>query len=566
MTAIAIGDETARRRWRRGGATQKRWTAATVLVALLVAVPVLGVVALALGPSAEIWRHLATTVLPTYALNTLWLMLGVSIGTLAIGVGTAWLVTACAFPGRVVFAWALMTPLAMPAYVIAYVYADLLDYAGPVQVLLRETFGWRLASEYWFPEVRSLGGAIPLMSLVLYPYVYLLSRAAFQEQSVCVLEVSRTLGCGAWRSFVKVALPLARPAIAAGLALVLLETLNDFGTVDYFAVNTFTRGIFNVWFGMNSVAGAAQIAVALLVVVLAVLALERAARRKRRYHHTSGRQRPLPRHELRGARAASAFAACLAPIALGFLLPGLVLAGHAVENYRATLDDAFVTLAANSLFLSAGAAVIAVALSLVLAYGVRLDGRPAVRVAVRVASAGYAVPGAVLAVGVLAPFGWLDNAVDGWMRANLGVSTGLLLSGTVVALLFGYTVRFLAVSFGTVEAGLAKIRPSMDDAARSLGLTPARTLWRVHVPLMRGSALAAAILVFVDAMKELPMTLVLRPFNVQTLATHVYQYAGDEQLERSALAALAIVAVGLLPVIVLSGAISPARPERADAA
>ncbi len=566
MTAIAIGDATARRLWRRGRGSQKRWTAATLLVAALVAVPVLGVVALALGPSAEIWRHLATTVLPTYALNTLWLMLGVGIGTFVIGVGTAWLVTACAFPGRAVFAWALMVPLAMPAYVIAYVYTDLFDYAGPVQMLLREAFGWRLAGEYWFPEVRSLGGAIVLMSLVLYPYVYLLARAAFQEQSVCVLEVSRTLGCGAWRSFAKVALPLARPAIAAGVALVLLETLNDFGTVDYFAVNTFTRGIFNVWFGMNSVAGAAQIAVALLVVVLVVLALERAARRKRRYHHTSGRQRPLPRYELRGARAGLAFAACLAPISLGFLLPGVILAGHAVENYRAALDEAFVTLAANSLFLSAGAAAIAVGLSLVLAYGARLDGRPAVRVAVRIASLGYAVPGAVLAVGVLSPFGWLDNAVDGWMRANLGVSTGLLLSGTVVAILFGYTVRFLAISFGTIEAGLAKIRPSMDDAARSLGLTPAQTLWRVHVPLMRGSALAAAILVFVDAMKELPMTLVLRPFNVQTLATHVYQYAGDEQLERSALAALAIVAVGLLPVIILSGAISPARRERADRA
>ena len=561
MTAITT-ERAPQRAW-SNRATGRRWAAAVLAVAAIVGVPVVSVVVLAFGPAADIWRHLATTVLPTYAMNTLWLMMGVGLATFVIGVGTAWLVTTCRFPGRALFTWVLMVPLAMPAYVIAYVYTDLLEFAGPVQTTLRDVFGWQSAAEYWFPNVRSLAGAITVMSLVLYPYVFLLSRAAFQEQSICVLEVSRTLGRGPWGSFFKVALPLARPAIVAGLVLVLLETLNDFGTVDFFAVNTFTRGIFNVWFGMNSLAGAAQIAVALLVVVLLVLALERASRGGRRYHHTTGYYRTIAGHELKGARSGAAFIACFLPVLLGFVVPVVVLVRHAANHYQAAVADAFALFAANSLLLSGAAAVIAVGLSLILAYAVRLDGRPVVRVAVRVASIGYAIPGAVLAVGVLSPFGLLDNAIDSWMRANLGISTGLLLSGTFIALLFGYTVRFLAVSFGSIEAGLAKITPSMDQAARSLGLTPVQTLRRVHLPLLRGTALTAAILVFVDAMKELPMTLVLRPFNVQTLATYVYQYAGDEQLERCALAALAIVAVGLLPVIVLSSAVSRSRPGNA---
>lgn len=543
---------------RRGG--PDRWNVGALTVALVVAAPVVSVIVLALGPAENIWAHLAATVLPAYLENTFWLMLGVGAASVIGGVGTAWLVALCRFPGRRVFEWALLLPLAVPAYVVAYVYTDLLDFAGPVQTGLRALMGWQSAREYFFPEVRSLGGAILMLSLVLYPYVYLMARAAFQDQSVCVIEVSRTLGRGPWRSFFTVALPLARPAIVAGVVLVLLETLNDFGTVDFFAVNTFSRGIFNVWLGMNNVSGAAQIASVLLLVVIVLIGLERLSRRRRRYHHTSSKYRPLPRYHLRRGTAAAAFAFCAAPLLFGFAVPGAVLLGHAAGHYAETLDDAFFAFVSNSLALSGLAAAVAVGLSLFLAYALRIGGGPVLRGAVRLASLGYAVPGAVLAVGVMVPFGWLDNAVDGWARENLGVSTGLVLSGTMFAVLFAYVVRFLAVSFGAVEASLGKVTPHMDQAARSLGAGPAATLRRVHLPLIRGGMLTAALLVFVDAMKELPMTLMLRPFGFQSLATYVYQYAGDEQIERAALAALAIVGAGILPVIALSMAIARARP------
>ena len=543
-----------------------RWSLGALVVALVVAAPVLSVIGLALGPGENIWEHLAATVLPAYVRNTFWLMLGVGAASLVLGVGTAWLVTLCRFPGRRVFEWALLVPLAVPAYVIAYVYTDLLEFAGPVQTGLRAVMGWRSAGDYFFPEIRSLGGAIAMLSLVLYPYVYLLSRAAFQEQSICVIEVSRTLGRGPWRSFFTVALPLARPAIVAGLVLVLLETLNDFGTVDFFAVNTFSRGIFNVWLGMNNVSGAAQIASVLLAVVIALIALERISRSRQRYHHTSSKYRALPRYRLSRGAAAAAIAACAAPVFLGFVVPGAVLADLAAGHYAETLEDAFLNFVSNSLALSGLAAAVAVGLSLFMAYALRISGGPVLRGAVRFASLGYAVPGAVLAVGVMVPFGWLDNAVDAWARDNLGVSTGLVLSGTMFAVLFAYVVRFLAVSFGAIEASLAKVTPHMDQAARSLGASPAAMLRRVHLPLIRGGMLTAALLVFVDAMKELPMTLMLRPFGFQSLATYVYQYAGDEQIERAALAALAIVAAGVLPVIALSMAIARARPGHEGAA
>ena len=566
MSVVDAGVNGARglaRRVQRG--VLDRWSVGALVVALVVAAPVISVIALAFGPSENIWAHLAATVLPTYVRNTFWLMLGVGATSLVLGVGTAWLVTLCQFPGRRVFEWALLVPLAVPAYVIAYVYTDLLEFAGPIQSGLRAAMGWRSAGDYVFPEIRSLGGAIAMLSLVLYPYVYLLSRAAFHEQSICVIEVSRTLGRGPWRSFFTVALPLARPAIVAGLVLVLLETLNDFGTVDFFAVNTFSRGIFNVWLGMNNVSGAAQIASVLLVVVIALIALERLSRSRQRYHHTSSKVRALPRYHLRRGAAAAAFAACAAPVSLGFVVPGAVLADLAAGHYAETLEDAFVTFVSNSLALSGLAAAVAVGLSLFMAYALRIGGGPILRGAVRLASLGYAVPGAVLAVGVMVPFGWLDNTVDAWARDNLGVSTGLVLSGTMFAVLFAYVVRFLAVSFGAIEASLAKVTPHMDQAARSLGASPAATLRRVHLPLIRGSMLTAALLVFVDAMKELPMTLMLRPFGFQSLATYVYQYAGDEQIERAALAALAIVAAGILPVIALSLAIARSRPGHGGA-
>ncbi len=536
------------------------WSIGTVVLAIILVSPVVALVGLAFLPTENIWPHLVSTVLWRYIFNTLVLMAGVGVAILFGGVCTAWVITMCRFPGRRIFEWALLIPMAMPAYVIAYAYTDLLEYAGPVQKMLRGLFGWQSSRDYWFPDIRTIGGAILMMSLVLYPYVYLLSRAGFLSQSVSVLEASRLLGHGPWRTFWKVAMPLARPAIAVGVALALMETLNDFGTTDYFAVQTFTVGIYNTWLGMNSLPGAAQLSTVLLIFVLVLIGIERAGRRQQRFHETAGRHAPLPGYRLTGIRAVAAIVICATPLIFGFVVPAFVLGGYALEHYQTTLDNNFLRLVENSILLSAGAAGLALLIALFLNYGARLSGTVIVRVASRFASIGYAVPGAVLAVGVVMPVAWFDNAVDGFSRAVFGASTGLILSGTVAALLFAYVVRFLAVSHGTIESGLSRITPSMDDAARNLGATGLATLRRVHFPMIRGSALTAVLLVFVETMKELPMTLLLRPFNFDTLATFAYQYASDEQIEEAALAALAIVFTGLGPVLLLSLAIRRSRP------
>ena len=537
------------------------WTFAAASIAALVSVPVLVVLGSVFAPAGEVWRHLAETVLATYVANSLWLMLGVGTGTLLIGVGVAWLVTMCRFPGRRVFEWALLLPFAVPTYVVAYTYGALFEFAGPLQSALREAFGWG-RGDYWFPEVRSLGGAAAMMSLVLYPYVYLLARAAFLDQSVCVSEISRTLGRGPWRSFSDVALPLARPAIVAGVALALMEALSDFGAVEHLAVPTFTTGIFRTWFGLGDATAAAQLSAFLMLFILVLVLFERSARGRRRFHHTSRRYRALPRYRLRGRRAAAAFLACFVPVFLGFLLPGGQLLAWTVETAGAVVDARFLGLVANSMLLAAAAAALAVAVALVLAYGLRLRPGPVIGLSARLASLGYAAPGSVIAVGVLLPLAWLDNRIDASMQAVFGVSTGLVLSGTLVALMFAYLVRFLAVSFNTVEASLGKVTPTMDGAARTLGLGPAATLARVHAPLISGGLLTAAILVFVDVMKELPATLIMRPFNFNTLAVRAFELASDEQLAEAAPAALAIVAAGVVPVVLLTAVIARSRPGR----
>jgi iron(III) transport system permease protein len=526
----------------------------------LAAVPVVAIIYLALTPSDNIWPHLVSTVLGGYVTTTLALMLGVGAGTLLIGVGTAWLVTMCRFPGRRLFEWGMLLPMAMPAYIIAYVYTDILEFAGPVQGALREAFGWSGKRDYWFPEIRSLGGAIAMMTLVLYPYVYLLSRAAFLEQSVGVFEASRSLGRGPWRSFFTVALPLARPAIIIGLYLVLMETLNDYGTVDFFAVNTFSLGIFDVWMNMNNVSGAAQLATVMLVFVAFLVLGERYARRKQRFHHTSTKMQALPGFHLPGARGLFATAGCLTPILLGFALPTLVLLNYAHRHFEPEMTWEILGHAANSVRLSVMAGAIAVVIAIFMTYGARIGGGRLLAAANRIAAMGYAIPGAVLAVGVLVVLGGLDNGIDGFARRNFGLSTGLIFSGTIAAVTFGYLVRFLALALGTVEASLGKITPAMDGASRSLGRGAFATMRLVHLPLIRGSVLTAVLLVFVDCMKELPMTMILRPFNFQTLATFVHQYASDEQLGEAALAALSIVGVGVLPVILLSLTIAKSRP------
>ncbi|MBK1663607.1 iron ABC transporter permease [Rhodospirillum rubrum] len=539
------------------------WTVGSALIASIVAVAPLSVVVLALTPEGEaIWGHLASTVLPGYLINTALLLLGVGLGTLVIGTGCAWLVTLYRFPGQRLFEWALLLPLAVPAFILGFTYTELLDYAGPVQATLRALAGWSSPRDYWFPEVRSLGGAILLMSLVLYPYVYLLARAAFLEQSLCTLEVSRTLGCTPLAAFFRVALPLARPSLVVGVALALMEALNDYGTVKLFNVHTLTSGLYNVWLIMGNRQGAAQIACVLLTFVVALIIAERLARAKRAYHGAGGRSRPIEGRPLNALAGGAALIVCALPVVLGFGVPAAVLLRNTLVRLPEAIDGPLLGYARASLTLSTLAAAIALALGLFLAYAGRLDPSPLTRWLGRLSGLGYALPGTVLAIGLLVPFGAFDNALDGWMRAHFGLSTGLLLSGSLFALVFAYVVRFLALSFGTAESGLARVRPSLDSAARSLGCRPAQVLARVHLPLIKGSLLTAALLVFVDSMKELPASLLLRPFNVETLATHVFQFASSEQIERAAPGALAIVATGLIPVIVLSRAIAQARSWR----
>ena len=535
------------------------WSIYAVVIALLVSVPILVVFSAVFAPTGEVWRHLVDTVLWNYIRNTLWIILGVGLATFVTGVLTAWLVTTCRFPGRRIFEWALLLPLAVPSYAIAFTYAGMFEFTGPVQTGLREWFGWSRA-DYWFPDIRSVGGAVLVMGLVLYPYVYLLARAAFIEQSVCVLEASRALGRGPWRGFFQVALPLARPAIATGVALALMEALSEFGAVQYFAVDTFTTGIYRTWFGLGDARAASQLAAILMAVVLVLLLIERHSRGQARYYHTSTRYRPLPGYRLKGIWRVLAVLACFLPIFFGFLLPGAQLLVWSIQTADRMIDLTLLRLAWNSISLAALAAVLAVMVAAVLAYGVRLRPSFLTIAATRVASMGYAVPGAVLAIGVLIPFAWIDNTLDAWMRSTFGVSTGLLLSGTLIALLFAYLVRFLAISFNTVEASLAKVTPNMDGAARSLGLGAGRTFFRVHAPIIGGSLLTAGLLVFVDVMKELPATLIMRPFNFNTLAVRSFELASDERLADSASAALAIVLAGLVPVILLSRAIARSRP------
>ncbi|WP_299416336.1 iron ABC transporter permease [Acaryochloris sp. IP29b_bin.148] len=538
------------------------WTIGVMGIAVLIATPIFVVLSSIFTNQSETWEHLATTVLPTYITNSLLLMLGVSVGVLIIGVGTAWLVTMCEFPGSRIFEWALLLPLAAPAYLLAYTYTDVFDYFGPVQTFLRDGFGWESATDYWFPNIRSLWGAIAMFSLVLYPYVYLLTRVTFLEQSICTQEASRSLGCNPWQSFVKVALPLARPAITAGLALALMETLNDFGTVQYFGVPTFTTGIYRTWFGGGEQMAATQLAAVLMMFILSLILLERWSRRQARYYQTSSPFQRLSTYKLGGGRAVLAWVSCCLPIGLGLLIPGALLVQMTLENRAETLDQQFLPLALNSLLLATLTAGLAVLLSLFLVYGLRLSGTPVMRLGVRVAAMGYAIPGSVIAVGILIPLAQVDGAIAPLLQKWFNLDS--LLQGTITALIFAYLVRFLAVSLGSVESGLAKIKPSFDDAAYSLGHSARSTLAKVHAPMMGGSLLTALMLVFVDVMKELPATIVIQPPNFDTLAVRVYRYASDERLVEAAAPALAIVMVGLLPVMFLSWQIAQSRLRSTD--
>ena len=536
------------------------WTWMSIALACTLLMPIAAIAWIALFPSENIWPHLIEHALPTYLSNTLILMAMTGLGAAMIGTGAAWLVTMTDFPGRRWLEWALLAPLAMPAYIGAYALVDLLEYAGPVQTSLRAVFGWTSARDYWFPEIRSIGGAGFVLTMALYPYVYLLTRAAFHEQSVCALEVGRALGCGPWGVFRRVGLPLARPAVVAGTAIVCMETIADFGAVDYFAVQTLTRGVFSIWLDMHNAGGAAQIAIVMLAFVLLLLATEKFARRGKRFHHMSRRYRPIRREITRGWRGALIFGLCAVPVLLGFVVPALVVGWHAFDHLEQWSDPQFWSALANTAILAGSAAILACLIGVVMVYGARGARGPLPRWIAQATALGYAAPGAVIAVGVLIPLAAMDHWMADMVEAVTGVDIGLVLTGSAAAIVFAYIVRFAVIAHGAVDGALGRITPSMELAARTLGAGKQSVLRRVHVPMIRGSLLTAALLIFVDGAKELPATLILRPFNFETLSTTVYNAASLEQLDQAGPAALAIVVVGLLPVVVLARTLARSRP------
>ena len=521
------------------GARGRLWRASMALIALLVALPIVLVLSAWLQPQPEVWGHLADTVLVELLRNTVLLMLGVGLGVVIVGVGLAWLTVMYEFPGRSFFEWALVLPLAMPAYVLAFVAVGLLDFSGPLQTSLRVLFG---AEGFWFPPIRSPGGVIAVLTLAFYPYVYMLARAAFQSQGHAVLESGRVLGLSAWGAFRRVALPMARPAIAAGTALALMETLADFGAVTVFNYDTFTTAIYKAWFGLFNLPAAAQLASLLLLFVGVALYAERRARGQARYHAGNRRGREA-RYRLKGWRAATACGVAATVLGVAFVLPVGQLLVWAVRVVGQDLDSRYFGFLLHTVTLGAAAALITVTIGLLIAYVRRTWSSPFTRALAQFATLGYALPGSVLAVGAMLLFVWLEGLFS--------TGAGVVLGGGLVALLFAYTVRFLAVSYGPLDSALERIKPSIALAARSLGASQREVMWRVYLPMLRPGLLSAALLVLVEVMKEMPATLLLRPFGWDTLALRIFEMTSEGEWERAALPALTLVLAGLLPVILL---------------
>ena len=516
------------------------WSVPVVIIAFIIIAPVLAIFYSALLGDTSLWPHLFSTVLPRYITNTLILMIGVGSLSLFFGVSTAWVVTRYDFPGKFIFEWALLLPAAVPAYIIAYVYTDIFEYAGPVQGMLRELFGWNNSKDYWFPNVRSMGGAILVMSSVLYPYVYLMTRASFLTTPISFFQTSSIYGRN---SFLYVALPLARPGIVAGLALVLMETISDFGTVDYFAIETLTLGVFNVWLGMNSLSGASQISSVLFIIIVVLLTLEYLARRNQRFYEKSSGQNIMPEQQVSLIKKTFIFVICLIPLLLGFIIPVSILLNY-VFNGLSVIDFIEIietTLASISLSLSASFLIMFTSFMMVVVANYKSNSFQ--KSIIFLASCGYAFPGTILAVGVVVFVGWLNELI--YFHVNYFV-------GGFLILMFAYTIRFLAVGNGAVKSGVLRIHPNLMDASQTMGVSFFQSLRKIIFPLVYSNILVGGILVFVDILKELPITLLLRPFNFETLATYVYQYASDELLEESSFAALIIIIAGLGPVIFLN--------------
>ncbi|CAM3672697.1 Iron ABC transporter permease [Bordetella sputigena] len=543
------------------------WSWGAALIALAVCAPLAALGWQAWGGDAGHWSHLAHYVLPQAAANTGLLLLGVGAVTAVLGTGSAWLVSAYEFRGRRVLSWALLLPLAVPTYIVAFAYLDLLHPIGPVQGAIRALLGYDSPRQFRLPELRSLPGAIFVLGCALYPYVYLTTRAMFMTQAANVLEAARTLGAGRIAAFWRVALPMARPAIAVGLSLALLETLNDIGASEFLGVQTLTVSVYTTWVTRSDLASAAQIALTMLVIVVALILLERHGRRRQRYAGAQ-RMRPMQPVRLHGWRAALAAALGALPVTLGFLAPALYLLWETQKRLHLVggVSRQLWAAAGNTVTIAGAATILTLACGIVVAWAARTlrEGgrRRLTALYARAAGLGYAVPGTVLAIGLLTPF----NLIDSTLSATLG-TTGLVLMGSSAALVCAYAIRFLAIASGGLEAGLARIPPSLEQASRLLGETAGGTLRRVHLPLLRPAMASAALLVFVDAMKELPATLLLRPMNFDTLATWLYAEAARGTYEEGAVAALAIVAAGLIPVILLAhGQERPparaARPRR----
>ncbi|MDX3929601.1 MAG: iron ABC transporter permease [Shinella sp.] len=535
--------------------------AAAVVVSLAVLMPIVAIVVIAASGSGGDWPHLISNVIPRATMRTLLLIAGVGAATVVTGVAAAWLVASCDFPLRRLLSVMLVLPLAIPSYLAAYAFAEFFSFTGPVQSGIRTLFGYQTSRDYWFPEIRTTGGAVLVLASVLYPYIYLAARSMFLMQGRAAADVGRTLGAGPLAVFARIQIPMARPAIMVGLTLVTMETLNDIGAVEYLGVQTLTFSIFDTWLNRGSLSGAAQIACIMLLFVVGLLFVERSARRRQRFasHKTTAAVHDAVRLKLRGSRKWAAMLACLLPPVAGFVIPVLVLGNYALNRLDQFASARLLSAVWNSVFVSTATACVAILLAFMLSYATRTTRSPMTAVAARLSSFGYGVPGTVLAMGVLMPLAAFDNAVDGLLREYAGLSSGLLLSGTGFAIIYACTVRFMTMAEGTIDAGFQKLSPHLDMASRTLGRTSAQTLAAVLVPMMRPATLTAALLVFIESMKELSATIMLRPFNFNTLATLVYEDASRARVEDASVAAVIIVAAGLVPVFLVSRSLDQGR-------
>jgi iron(III) transport system permease protein len=528
------------------------WSLTGYAITAILLLPLLALIVQATLPDEAVFSHLFNTVLPTYIFNSLILMLLVGFGSLMIALPAAWFIARCEFPGRRYFQWLLLLPLAMPAYIVAYVYTDMLDYAGPVQRALRAWFEWQTPHEYYFPAIRSIGGAAIVLSLVLFPYIYLLARTAFMEQSSNLLHASKVMGCAPWRSFWRLALPMARPALAVGVALVAMETAADFATVSYFAVPTLTTAVYDTWLGYGSLTAAAKLSAIMLLVVFSMVGVERFARRKQQLFQKQARLDESDRYRLTSIKAWAAWSYCFSLLTVSFLLPFAVLCGYAIDYFAESWDVRFWQYSLNSLYIAAIVSAVCVVLAVLLMFLRRVSPRPSDHLTSRLSSTGYALPGTVLAIGVLVPLTYIDFAINDVMEWFGAQGPGLLFTGSVFTLVFAFCVRFVAIAIGSLENSYKRISPSLDMASITLGQSPMQLLSRVHLPLLRKGMFAGALLVFIESMKELPAALLLRPIGFENLATYVFQFVSDEKLEHGALAAIVIVIVGLIPLIYLN--------------